>query len=428
MSRRRVHNTLPSNDTHAFGTVLPAGVSIAEAIEAAGLGWGVELAPMGAVVATDTSPLRLRLAAAGLAETEIDEIVGLVPPRTVSTVGTSRAVRRSDTGAILGTVGPSYRPISNADAFAWVQPLVESGLVRLAAAGSTRAGSRVWIRADVLGADGAPVQVGGDDTDLVLPSLLFAHGHDGSMAVRVGISATRMLCSNALAATISTSPDLATVRHTAGAGATLAALRDVIAAGIRGFRATAETWGVLADRPCTDTAFERYVRTVFRLDATDGARLLPRLVEAYEGAPGARPGTWWGAYNAVTYYLTHMRGSAATRADSVLFGDSRALAATALSLALEASVWTDETGLVSIPGVGFASDDNDDTEGDYGEAVATFAGVPGLALSEEVETETSEDEDEAGVLVLEEGDEGDEDLVGCGFTIPEGEEGDEGEE
>lgn len=388
---------LPSFDRHAFGTVLPANCDVPTALTLAGLAWDVELAPLAVTATYDAGPLRARLAAAGLSEADVEEIVALAPARVPTASSSSFAVRRTDTGTVLGTVGRTFRPITNRQAFQWVQPLVDAGLVRLDAAGSTREGSRVWIRAEILGGDGDEVEVAAGDP--VKPSILFAHGHDGGLAVRVGLAATRFLCTNAMAAALGASPDLYTVRHTAGALVALDAIRNVITAGIQGFRVTASAFGELAEKACSDALFERYVRAVFALKPdADAPRIMARLRQAYTDAPGARPGTWWGAYNAVTYYLTHMRGSDATRHDALMFGNSRVLLSLALSLALEASMWVDETAPVSIVVPGLTPDDVVDadvvdTADTYGRVLCTFGGILDDADSDEPPVGAPADDD-----------------------------------
>jgi phage/plasmid-like protein (TIGR03299 family) len=70
------------------------------------------------------------------------------------------------------------------------------------------------------------------------------------------------------------------------------------------------------------------------------------LTDAYTNAPGAVRGTKWGAFNAVTFYATHVKtvrdtagdGSDAARVASNMFGDAAALKARAYKLLTQVKV------------------------------------------------------------------------------------------
>jgi phage/plasmid-like protein (TIGR03299 family) len=306
---------------HGLGHVLEAAPSCAEALVLAGLNWGVELRPLATTVA--------------------DAGVSIA-------VESHRAVMRMDTGAVLGVVGEDFRPFANADAFAFFEPLVGEGLITLETAGSLRAGRRVWIMAKVVPAGSAEI-VAGDPVD---PYLLMCHGHDGSLAMRVGFNPVRVVCSNTLRMALDDGEGLFTLRHTSGLSSGLVSIREAIAEQVRIYQGSVEAWQFLASRRCEAGDFETFLLSVFRgEEATPrtGARLLeavrPLMAEGKgNDLPGVR-GTWWAAYNAITEWLTHHRGSAAgtvaeraeRRFDALHFGDARKLGARALTLALEAA-------------------------------------------------------------------------------------------
>ncbi|WP_298625068.1 DUF932 domain-containing protein, partial [uncultured Zoogloea sp.] len=88
---------------------------------------------------------------------------------------------------------------------------------------------------------------------------------------------------------------------------------------------------------------------VIEPDATVGRRLLDDVRPLFEAGVGndraGVRGTWWAAYNAVTEWLTHHRGSPAgtereqaeRRFDSLHLGPGRRLGVRALMLALDAA-------------------------------------------------------------------------------------------
>lgn len=332
---------------HGLGHTLATAPSIREGIVLAGLNWRVKMRPM-----------RATLADGGC---EID-----VPDH--------RAVFREDTGKILGVVGDGFHPLQNEDAFAWFQPLVEEGLVTLETAGSLREGRRVWVMAKVAG-DPAVIVPGAED--IVDQYALLCHGHDGSLAVRLGSNSVRVVCANTLRGALEQGDGLAVIRHTSGMGEAMTTARTVLARQIELFRGSAEGWRFLASRTCTDADFTVYALRVVALvrgdsdervrettpSAEDGGRLLKALRPLFEGGAGndraGVRGTWWAAYNAITQWLTHERGAsqgserdrAERRFAELHLGAGRRLGQRALMLALDGAERSAILGLWVNPGI-----------------------------------------------------------------------------
>jgi hypothetical protein len=104
-----------------------------------------------------------------------------------------QAVRRKSDNRILGVVGPKYHVLQNRAAFQWFQPFLDAREAALHTAGSLCEGSRVWVLAK-LNRDPLIVALG----DEVEKFMLLSHGHDGSLAVRVGFTPVRVVCQNTL--------------------------------------------------------------------------------------------------------------------------------------------------------------------------------------------------------------------------------------
>jgi phage/plasmid-like protein (TIGR03299 family) len=124
---------------HGLGAVLeqpPA--TIADAIQAAGLGWRVEREPIG-VDRGDAATVN------DWWEPRCEEIPGYY------------ATVRQDTRTVLGIVGERYRIVQNEEAFAFVDQLLGSRL-HFETAGSLHGGRRVWVLATLP----QHVEVGGD--------------------------------------------------------------------------------------------------------------------------------------------------------------------------------------------------------------------------------------------------------------------------
>ncbi len=306
---------------HKLGAILDNPPTSAEAIHDAGLAWEVAREPL-----------------------------FLADGRTVERFANVRATDR----AILGTVGPDYTLLQNAEAFSWFDPILESGEATLETAGSLRGGCVVWVLARI----GDPLVIVPKADDVVEKYVLLSNSHDGTKAVRVGYTPTRVVCANTLAiAHGDTGSALLRVRHTAGMKSTLDAVRNTMAVAHARFEATAEQYRALAARQVNPSDLAKYVAHVFEApppkedllsfakraagEAKESrsesyARERSERVEALfvggkgNAAPGVR-GTWWAAYNAVTEYLGNDRprgGTAESRLESLALGGSAAATST----------------------------------------------------------------------------------------------------
>lgn len=319
---------------HSLGTVLEQPPTIEEALQLAGLDWKVGLQQLG------------RMTSKGFRKSNRWSIV-----------------RESDDSE-LGTVGKVWRPLQNEQAFAWFQPIVDAGLATLEAAGSLRKGGRVWVLAKVTGANDTIVE--GDE---VSRYILLAHGHDGLLAIRAGLTPVRVVCQNTLSAAIGDGKQLLKIFHHANAGKSLDAARDIITRANGAFDRAADAYRALAKMNVTEKQLRAYVDAVFPKTKTQAEiaaeatqtleQLLARPVSPKESVFAAEvgdmttetksfiyeevkslfngkgagsqlkgvAGTGWGAYNAMTDFLTHGRGKDAdSRLNNSFFGPEGARA------------------------------------------------------------------------------------------------------
>jgi phage/plasmid-like protein (TIGR03299 family) len=268
------------------------------------------------------------------------ELAPLVTADTQAKVA-HRAVRRTSDGRILGVVGPRFCVLQNRDAFRWFQPFLDAREAALHTAGSLRKGSRIWVLAKI---NRAPLVIAAGD--VVEKFVLLSHGHDGSLAVRVGFTPVRVVCANTLAmAHGSDAAKLIRIRHSKSLHDNLANVREIMNLANQEFEATAEQYRLLARRDVNQADLRRYVRRVLKVD--DGEQVasrtanqieeIIRLCEAGKGndLPSVR-GTYWAAYNGVSEWLGYGRGrTRQSRLDSLWFGDSASLNRHALQAALD---------------------------------------------------------------------------------------------
>ncbi len=322
---------------HGLGQKFEKAPSIEEAIPAAGLDWKVD---------------RVQLA--------------LPDGRPVD----RWAVIRSTDKKVLGTVGPGYRLLQNADAFKWFEPFLKGGGAAIETAGSLKGGSRVWIMAKLASKDDVIVK---QADDRVAKFLLLAHGHDGTLSVHCGLTPVRVVCSNTLAMARGGTLKL---RHSSGLAGTLDDVQKALLEADKRFAESAEVFRALAATKVTTKQVRAYLEQVFgaprKREAAaaaaakaakanqDGKAAFASLlgqpvkslgkkteVEALAAAaeraverrsvadnvleilerggrgldlPGVK-GTAWAAYNAATEYVNHERGNdPAQRMNTVWFG------------------------------------------------------------------------------------------------------------
>ena len=148
------------------------------------------------------------------------ELTALVAKDTTAEVA-HKGVRRTSDGRILGVVGPRYHPLQNRDAFGWFSPFLDAREAALHTAGSLRGGARVWVLAKIAR---DPIEVAKDD--LVEKFMLLSHGHDGSLAVRVGFTSIRVVCQNTLSlAHNADASKLIRIRHSKSLSSSLEGVR-----------------------------------------------------------------------------------------------------------------------------------------------------------------------------------------------------------
>jgi len=254
------------------------------------------------------------------------------------------ATTRTDRNEILGYVGPNYKVLENVEAFNWFQPFLDSKECELHTAGSLYGGRKIWVLAKI---KKDPIEITPDD--IVEKYLMLSNSHDGTQAIRVGLTAVRIVCANTLAMAHSdSSSQLIRVRHSQSVKENLEAIRDTISIIDEQFKATAVQYKRLLNKYINARDVAKYVVRVLDLEEDDGtistrsANQLEKIVGLFEKGigndlPQVR-GTVWSAYNSLTQYLSWEAGrNENSRLDSLWFGQNHAINEKALSLALELS-------------------------------------------------------------------------------------------
>lgn len=257
-----------------------------------------------------------------------------------------KAIVRATDQRILGVVAADYKVLQNAEAFRFFDPFLQDGACALESAGSLKGGRRIWVLAKIkdCAADILP-------NDAIRAFLLLSFAHDGSAAVGVRFTPVRVVCWNTLSAAEADDSRAIKLRHTKGLHMALSAVQQSVDVARRSFSLSVEAYRRLASFGVNATTLNAYFKAVLKTPAqelveeaerattTEPApepRAIPILTEIFEQAPGQRlaGANLWGAYNAVTFWLDHVRGrTPESRFEAGHFGAGKDLRTRALDVA-----------------------------------------------------------------------------------------------
>lgn len=113
---------------------------------------------------------------------------------------------RSNDNSVLGVVSTRYKIVQNEEAFDFTDNLINSGNVTYETAGVLFNGKKVWLLARM-----PAIKLLNDDVD---PYICFTNSHDGSGAIKVCMTPTRVVCNNTLNLALSTAKRSWSTRHT----------------------------------------------------------------------------------------------------------------------------------------------------------------------------------------------------------------------
>ena len=252
-----------------------------EAIKAAGLEWSVERLP-----------------------------IYTGPNRDVQ-VKDRFAICRSDrmswpNGGQLGVVGRDYEPLQNREAFGFLDPVVGEGKAIYHTAGALQGGRQVWMLAKLPGL----IRVAGDD--ITEKFVLLSNSHDGTSAVRIGLTPIRVVCQNTLNLALRGMGGLS-IRHEADVAERVRRAHELLGL----INTQLDEAGVVMQRmaswPMTGNRLTEYWNRVMPLPTNDD-ELRSKVTRCHDrwsrlfskgdgnDRPGVR-GSMFAAYNAVTQWV-----------------------------------------------------------------------------------------------------------------------------
>lgn len=252
-------------------------------------------------------------------------------------VGRSALVRDTD-GSVLDVVGDDWNPVQNAEAFAFFDDFIKAGDMEMHTAGSLRDGKIVWALAKVKDS----FILGGKDQ--VDSYLLFTNPQMYGKSIDVRFTPIRVVCNNTLTLSLNSKADnVVKVSHRTAFDAD--AVKETLGVAHDKMAKYKEMGQFLTSKRYTGETIVEYFKSVFPMVAQvegkarkDMSKAASTALDIIDTQPGAdfSSGTWWNAFNAVTYYTDHLAGRTAdTRIASAWYGPNRNVKLAALEKAVE---------------------------------------------------------------------------------------------
>jgi len=301
---------------HGLGEELPRGAPIEKWLNAARLEW-------------ELARLPVQYLAGGRLRTMEDRFV----------------LVRSDTHAGLSVVSSDYEVVQPRQILEFYRELIKDRGYTLETAGALDGGRKVWALARTALTGTAHK----DGRDQIAAYILLATSCDKSLATTAAFTSVRVVCANTLSFAMD---DVTTNKR-----------RNVKVPHTRWFDAeqVKEDLGVINDAwskfmvkvrlmtaypMTTDVAPYFFEDILLQKKGKDLSQKAQRehatIMALFNSAPGqdldGAKGTLWGAVNAVTYYVDHVRSAATDRLDSAWFGAGQTL---------KEKAWAEASALVS---------------------------------------------------------------------------------
>lgn len=250
-----------------------------------------------------------------------------------------QAITRIDTGRTLSVMTETYTPIQNESLIRIAEALHED--INMDAVCVLSDGKKVTFTARIRGAEGDVVP-----GDPVQQYLIGCTSHDGSIPFQLLFSPIRVVCQNTLSAAIGLASNQRhqynsiRIRHTKNADSLIQRLPELVDVRRRQFIGGLDELRHMAATPCSMAQFRQYIGNVFadqlqgtvnnvrgdkstvRRKVLEDLPAWPSLLRKFEGdaigsdLPAAN-GTAWGAYQAVSEYITHEAGRTKNTNDAI---------------------------------------------------------------------------------------------------------------
>lgn len=255
-------------------------------------------------------------------------------------VGHEALVRTSD-HKVLDVVTDDWNPVQNAEAFEFFNDFVAAGDMNMETAGALRGGSIVFALARI---NESFELFGGRDK--IKGYMLFTNPHRYGWSTSVSFTPIRVVCMNTLNLSLGGhkkgSDKIVRVNHRKEFDAD--EVKTVLGISKDKLAKYKEMATFLGSVKAKNEDVVDYFKRIFPVITTkeDSKKELSKpaklCVECLDTQPGAElgQGTWWAAYNSVTYYTDHVAGRGVdSRLTTAWYGPTRAKKIKALETAVE---------------------------------------------------------------------------------------------
>ena len=295
---------------HGLGARLSQVATAQEAIEAANMGW----------------------------EVEMREVFIQTPSGQFMAVPNKKAVTRMDNGKVFGVFSNGYTPLQNRDAFTFFDSVVGAGEAIYHTAGTLAGGSRIWILAKL------PGDLKLSDTDVLERYILLANSHDGSLAVTMKPTTVRVVCNNTLSVALGGDTNkLFRAVHTSSVMQRVNQARETLGLQEAYFANVMRGIERLADERMTQAAADEFLVELFGQEenreaiSTRMQNQIDTVGNLFVKGTGNHGVNRWDMLNAVTEFVDHKRSKDADkRLDAAWFGGGKDLKQKAWNLLLPA--------------------------------------------------------------------------------------------
>lgn len=251
-------------------------------------------------------------------------------------LSTDMALVRDSDFRQLDTVSGPWEPVQNEEAAAFFHEFVMAGKMEMHTAGSLQSGRKVWFLAKTKEAFELFKK------DLIEQYLLFTNHHQYGYATDIRETDVRVVCANTLAQALGGKKGDLNISVSHRNKFDPEKVKETLGLSKKTFEAYKEKAEFISTRRFTDETLEEYFDTVFPSMAENGKAFLSRnatrALEVVDTQPGAElgEGTWWQAFNAVTYTTDHLFGrSQDSRITAAWYGENRGRKIKALQLAVD---------------------------------------------------------------------------------------------
>ena len=279
---------------HKRGVMVREAPSIKDAVELAGLNWGVKKAPT--YFKQDKGYWRF-----GPINSSIEKQTG------------HYVTYRTDTDEPLGNVSSRYEILQNKDAFEPFEPMIDMGF-KLETAGAVQGGKKIWVLAK------APNRYTVGDDSINRYVFMFT-SHDGSTGNCFRDTMIRIVCYNTLDYALSKDGTFQySLKHTSSIKQKVMDLKKTIAKSEGNFTKAIDNMNRFQDVKMNPDLLDTYLEAVIPFLKDRHKESIPemniyvrntakpvydRLKQLFYNGQGNKGKTLWDAYNAVTEYYTH---------------------------------------------------------------------------------------------------------------------------